>query len=114
MNKRVCVIGLGHVGLPLATKIASLNHTVLGIDSDSNVISHLRNGISPFFENGLLDLLTSPVVKANLRLTESWADVTENDVIIVTVGTPITSRGEPNLTYLDDCTNSLGKVLSIW
>jgi len=111
MNKQVCIIGLGHVGLSLAAKIASMNFKVFGIDSDSKVISCIKDGNSPFFETDLLDLLQSPTVKAKLKLTESWAEISASDVIIIAVGTPINTNGESILTFLDDCTSSLGETL---
>ncbi|MDA4129361.1 MAG: nucleotide sugar dehydrogenase [Thaumarchaeota archaeon] len=111
MNKRTSIIGLGHVGLLLAVKIASLDRQVFGFDTDSSVISSLRNGIPPFFETGLSELLKSPSVRINFHLIESWLDVSKSDVIVITVGTPISVKGEPLLKSLDDCTDSLGKVL---
>jgi UDP-N-acetyl-D-mannosaminuronic acid dehydrogenase len=108
MNKPTSIIGLGHVGLPLAAKI---DREVFGFDTDSSVISSLRNRIPPFFETGLSELLNSPSVRINFHLIDSWLDVSKSDVIVITVGTPISVKGEPLLKSLDDCTDSLGKVL---
>jgi dTDP-alpha-D-glucose dehydrogenase len=111
MNEDVCVVGLGHVGLPLAAKIASLDRTVLGLDTDSEIISCLRKGNSPFYESGLSDLLRSSKVKSNFRLTESWSDVSVTKVVIITVGTPVSATGNPILTFLEECTRLLGAAL---
>jgi len=110
-NSETCVLGLGHVGLPLAAVIASMDRKVLGMDSDPKVLSCLRKGEVPFYEVGLNELLQTPAVKANLKLTETWQEVKKSDTIIVTVGTPVTSAGQPVLNYIEDCTRSLGEVL---
>ncbi len=108
-NRETCILGLGHVGLPLAAVIASMDPKVLGMDSDPKVLSCLEKGEVPFYEAGLAELLLTPVVKANLRLTEAWQEVEKSDTIIVTVGTPVTSGGQPMLKYIEDCTRSLGR-----
>jgi nucleotide sugar dehydrogenase len=110
-NKRISIIGLGHVGLPLAAKIASLGLTVLGYDSNPGVISLIREGKTPFFESGLSELLGSETVRSNLKLVESFEGLSDSGIIIVTVGTPVNSKGEPVLSSIDECTDSVGKIL---
>jgi dTDP-alpha-D-glucose dehydrogenase len=111
LSEKICVIGLGHVGLPLAIKIAAQGRPVLGVDVDETVLASLRNGRSPFFEEGLTEMLHSPQVKFNFELSGFDSKISKCKTVIVTVGTPVKSNGEPILSHLEDCTKSLGKLL---
>ena len=53
----VCVFGLWHLGTVTAACLASLEHTVIGLDSDSTRVAQLSQGNPPLFEPGLEDLL---------------------------------------------------------
>jgi len=71
--KRVCVLGLGHIGLPTAILVAQSGYQVVGVDTDENIVRMLNNGISHLQEAGidiLLRMFAIPAVfvqKKNLR-----------------------------------------------
>lgn len=86
-ERSVAVIGLGYVGLTLALVLADNGFTVLGYDSDKSLVNKLVSKKTPFYENGLENLLLTHVGK-NFCPNET-KDSLSADIYIVTVGTPI-------------------------
>jgi UDP-N-acetyl-D-glucosamine dehydrogenase len=87
---RIAVIGLGHIGLPLAVQYASRGHEVTGVDIDERIVSALNRGESPHADElALVDRVPGFVADGRLRAT-TWADPTavreaEAAVVIVPV-----------------------------
>ncbi|MGQ0607229.1 MAG: nucleotide sugar dehydrogenase [Chloroflexota bacterium] len=87
---RIAVIGLGHIGLPLAVQYASRGHDVLGVDVDTRIVEALNDGQSPHRdEQTLIDRVPQLVADGRLRAT-TWADPSgfadvETVVVIVPV-----------------------------
>ena len=83
----ICIIGLGRVGLPLASILANKNYNVLGIDVDEKKIEKIRNSICPFYDPPLQKNLEEAVNKGKL-IVSAHISKNKSDVIILTVGTP--------------------------
>ncbi len=87
---RIAVVGLGHIGLPLAVQYASRGHEVLGVDIDTRLVDTLNRGESPHHdEQALIDRVPELVGAGRLRAT-TWKDPTgfanaEAVVVIVPV-----------------------------
>ncbi|WP_307471585.1 nucleotide sugar dehydrogenase [Cytobacillus purgationiresistens] len=111
-RKKVVVIGLGYVGLPLALHIANENYEVVGIDKDPRKIEALQNG-----KSYIPDVSDSSVTELKNGLFE--AKLPENGIeslmqasyIIVTVPTPITKNDEPDLGALYSATHFIEQHL---
>ena len=85
--KKLSLIGLGKLGLPLATVFASKGIYTIGIDVDSGKIDGLNNNRLPFHETDLEDLFSSS--RDHLHFTENFKDaINETDVSIILVNTP--------------------------
>ena len=85
---KICVIGLGYVGLPLSVSLADAGFSVLGVDINEKVVEKINKGIPPFFETGLKE-----AIKRNLGLKFEATSNTEYamkecDSVFITVGTP--------------------------
>ncbi len=94
MTLRISVIGTGYLGATHAACMAELGHSVIGIDSDVDKTALLREGIAPFSEPGLAELLGKHVASGRLRFTTDLREATENaDVHFVCVGTPQSTSG---------------------
>ena len=107
-NKKICLIGLGYVGLPLAVAFAE-KFQVFGFDVNPLRIQELENGHDRTLEiEG--DLLHS--IKANITYTSDIQDTKECNIYIVTVPTPIDSANRPDLTPLVESSKTIGTVLS--
>ena len=108
---KVGIIGLGFVGLSLAVFLSSKNVKVTGIDTDTTKIQTIQKGIPPFYEPTLQHYLKK-AIKTGLKLkTKISSDVFSNDLIFLTVGTPINKHGEINLDYIKSAVISLNKKL---
>jgi len=81
---KICVLGLGYIGLPTACLFANANHEVVGIDINQETIGKLNHEELPFEEKGLEELFEKAL--PNMRF-ETEAE--EADVFIITVPTPL-------------------------
>jgi len=107
-KKKICLIGLGYVGLPLAVAFAE-KFQVTGFDISSTRIQELEDGYDITLEIED-DLLAS--VKNNITYTSNIQDAKDCDIYIVTVPTPIDKVNRPDLTPLVESSKTIGTVLS--
>ena len=107
-KQRICLIGLGYVGLPLAAAFAK-KFQVIGFDIDTLRIQELEDGHDRTLEIED-DLLAS--VKNNITYTSNIQDAKDCDIYIVTVPTPIDKINHPDLTPLIESSKTIGTVLS--
>ncbi len=109
----VCVVGLGYVGTCIAAVTANAGFRVVGVDVREEVVKAVSEGRPPFYEPGLSNALRRAVRAERLSATISFEEaVKESDVVIVTVGTPVTEEGEVDLSQLERACESIGKHLS--
>lgn len=106
-DSRICIIGLGYVGLPLAIEF-SKKFPVVGFDIDKDRISQLKQGIDLTLEVEREDLLQL----AHIAFTDLISEIRACNVYIVTVPTPIDSNKKPDLTPLIKASQMLGEVIS--
>lgn len=99
---RIVVVGAGHVGLVTAGALGALGHDVVAVDEDEEKIRGLRNGVLPFHEPGLEDLIDGAVSSGRLRFAPDPADaLAEVEVVFLCVGTPPRTSGEANLLAIE-------------
>ncbi len=112
-QKKIAIIGLGYVGLPLAVAFAS-KYKVTGFDINQKRVSELKNGHDDTLEveeDLLKSVLVNDFDKKGLSLTHNLADIADANIYIVTVPTPIDKHKIPDLTPLYKASESVGKVL---
>jgi UDPglucose 6-dehydrogenase len=108
----ICIIGTGFVGVVSSAVFASFGNTVVGLDIDQAKIDKLKQGIVPFYEPGLTDLLLEQQQKGHLQFTTDYkAAISEADVIMIAVGTPSAPDGQADLTYVLASAQSLAPFL---
>jgi UDP-N-acetyl-D-glucosamine/UDP-N-acetyl-D-galactosamine dehydrogenase len=106
-NPKLCVIGLGYVGLPLAVEFGK-KVTTLGFDINQARVDALRAGT-----DHTLELTTEELLAVDqLSYTTNEADIKGADVYIVTVPTPISNSYQPDLTPLEKASALLGRVIN--
>jgi UDP-N-acetyl-D-galactosamine dehydrogenase len=108
MKNKIAVIGLGYVGLPLAHAFSS-KYEVVGFDIAQWRIDELCNG-----EDRTLELSSEQVKEAianNMQFTNVLENISDCNIYIVTVPTPIDKHKKPDLTPLLKASESIGKVL---
>jgi len=106
-NPKICLIGLGYVGLPLAVAFAE-KFQVIGFDISPTRIQELGDGHDITLEIDD-DLLAS--VKHNLEYTDDIQNAKDCNIYIVTVPTPIDKANRPDLTPLIESSQMVGSVL---
>ena len=107
INKKICVIGLGYVGLPLAVEFGK-KMSVMGYDINEPRIKELKSGIDSTLEVSDVELKAAD----NLSYSSKTEDIKDSNVYIVTVPTPIDKNKNPDLTPLEKASFMLGSVIS--
>lgn len=108
----IAIIGTGFVGVVSAAVYASFGNQVIGLDIDQSKIEKLRQGVVPFFEPGLSELLIEQQKHGNLKFTTDYQEaISTAEVIIIVVGTPSTPEGEADLKYVFAACESLAPFL---
>ena len=107
-NKKICLVGLGYVGLPLAVAFAE-KFQVIGFDVSPLRIKELKNGHDKTLE---IDDKLLNSVKNNITYTLNIQDAKDCNIYIVTVPTPIDKVNRPDLTPLIESSKIIGSVLS--
>lgn len=108
----IVIIGTGYVGLTSGLGYTQLGHRVACVDTDAHKIMKLDLGEMPFYEKGMTELLRIEEESGRIIFTTDLSSVVgEADVVMIAVGTPATSTGEANLSYVFSAIESLGRVL---
>ena len=102
---KICVIGLGYVGLPICLKLAK-NFKTVGFDVNSRRIDSLKNQIDLNHEFKRKDLK-----KKNLTFSKDIKDLNKCNFYIICVPTPITNSKLPDLSYIEESFKLLSKIL---
>ena len=110
MKSKICVVGLGYVGLPLAVEFGQKYETV-GFDITQRRIDELSSGFDRTLEIEN-DYLTDVIKNHTLSFTSSISSAKDCNIYIVTVPTPIDDFKRPDLTPLIKASESIGSVLS--
>ena len=107
--KKIAIIGLGYVGLPLAV-LFSTKYKVIGFDKDKVRVDELNE----FYDrtNEVESLKLKNALINNLQVTNTYDKITDCTIYIITVPTPIDDDKKPDLSYLLDASNKVGEVLT--
>ncbi|WP_353419488.1 nucleotide sugar dehydrogenase [Staphylococcus delphini] len=106
MNRKIAVVGLGYVGLPVAVAFGK-KLQVIGFDINETRVKELKKGYDRTNEVNNEDLK-----KANIKFTNQSEELSKVDFIIVAVPTPINKNNQPDLTPLIKASETVGKSLT--
>ena len=101
VSGRVCVIGLGYVGLPTAAVLASRGYDVHGVDVNPRAVETINSGKAHIVEPDLDLLVRAAVQTGKLKAHATPAPA---DVFVVCVPTPFKGDHEPDLSYVESAT----------
>jgi UDP-N-acetyl-D-mannosaminuronic acid dehydrogenase len=93
--RKICVIGLGYIGLPTASTFATHGIQVVGVDVNQRVIETLKNGEIHIHEPGLRTLVQAAIKSGNLSISDHPS---EADAFIIAVPTPFKEADQPSET----------------
>lgn len=102
----IAIIGLGYVGLPLATNFAQAGFQVTGIDIDQNKVNRANQGDS-YVADIPGSLLKTLVDDAKLKFTSDFDALYDQDAVIVCVPTPLGKTRDPDLSYVLSATQQI-------
>jgi UDP-N-acetyl-D-glucosamine/UDP-N-acetyl-D-galactosamine dehydrogenase len=104
--RKIAVIGLGYVGLPVAAAFARAGSPVIGFDIDEGRVAELRAG-----KDRTREVKPDDLKNPNLRVTSDPKDIASADFYIVTVPTPIDDARRPDLGPMLSASRTVGKIL---
>ncbi len=102
--KTICVLGLGYIGLPTASILAMQGMMVHGVDISPNVVDIINQGGIHIEEPGLKTLVQAAINSGNLK---ARLQVTDADVFIIAVPTPITPEKKADMNYVEAASRSI-------
>lgn len=91
-KSRVCVVGIGYVGLTLAVSMAKHGFNVVGFDKNVEIVNMVNQGISPFYEENFDKHLNEVIKSKKLRASADLTDLERFHIWIITVGTPLKGK----------------------
>ena len=98
---KIAIVGTGYVGLVTGTCFAEIGVNVICVDTNSEKIEALNQGVIPIYENGLEDMVHRNTKAGRLQFTTSLEScLDEADVIFSAVGTPPDEDGSADLSYV--------------
>ncbi len=102
--KKICVIGLGYIGLPTACMLANSGYNILGVDVNDDVINLLNSGSIHIEEEGLKELFKKAIDEKKIKVSKN---VEKSDVFIIAVPTPLTKENKADLSYVIEATKMI-------
>ena len=105
---KICVVGLGYIGLPTAAMLASRGHEVVGFDVSERVVAAINAGQAHFQEPDLQMLLSAAVETGQLRAS---SEPEAADYFVIAVPTPIKPGGAPDMSYVESAAVRIAPVL---
>ena len=107
---KIAIVGTGYVGLVTGTCFAEIGVNVICVDTNSEKIEALNQGVIPIYENGLEDMVHRNTKAGRLQFTTSLEScLDEADVIFSAVGTPPDEDGSADLSYVLEVARTIGR-----
>jgi len=109
--QKICVIGMGFVGLTLSVVLAECGHEVLGIEINMNTVDRLNSGSAHFFEKGLNSRLSKVISNKTLKISGDISECRDCRFFIITVGTPLDTEGSPRSDMVERAAKQVASVM---
>jgi UDP-N-acetyl-D-glucosamine dehydrogenase len=106
---RIAIIGQGYVGLTISAYAAEF-FEVIGFDNNQKIVDQLNSGIS-HIEGVDSDLLRKWVKARSYKATARASDISDVDIVVIAVPTPLTEDRKPDLTFLESACKTIGENL---
>lgn len=110
-DRRVCVLGLGYVGLTLGVAMADVGFDVMGVEIRDVVLDALANGKPHFHEPGLEERLQRVMAAGRFRCSRKIPSDWDGTVFIITVGTPLGADGRSRLDMVENVSREVAANL---
>lgn len=103
-NLRICVVGLGYIGLPTAAVLGSRGYQIHGVEINPKAVETINSGKAHIVEPDLDILVRAVVTTGNLK---AHTEPAEADIFMICVPTPLTDDQKPQLDYVRSATKSI-------
>ncbi|MGX2959664.1 UDP-glucose dehydrogenase family protein [Peribacillus sp. JNUCC 23] len=111
--KKITIVGTGHVGLVTGVTLAEIGNQVVCYDINEKYIAQMKQGISPFYEPDLNDLLQKNLTKGQLFFTnDSKLALEAAEIIYIAVGTPTAENGSVDLNYIEAAAKTIAENIT--
>lgn len=110
-DRVVCIMGLGYVGLTLATVMAEVGFKVVGVEIRDDILEKLLRGEPHFHEHGLAERLKPVIQRGDLRVAKYIPNDCVASVFIITVGTPLGLNGKSRLDMVINVSEEVARHL---
>lgn len=104
-DQKVCIIGLGYVGFPLAVLCAWKGYEVSGFDKDKEKLEKIEKGENIVGE----EYLESLIPKVKIRTIQDMSEAKDSDIFIIAVPTPVDEKYYPDLSFVISASESVAK-----
>ena len=101
---KICVVGLGYIGLPTAAVLGSRGYKIHGVEINPKAVETINSGKAHIVEPDLDILVRAAVTTGNLK---AYTKPAESDIFMVCVPTPLTEDNKPQLDYVRSATKSI-------
>jgi len=108
INKKICVIGLGYIGLPTASLLGTKGFSVHGVDVSRHIVDTINEGKIHIVEPDLDIMVKSAVNAGNLK---AGLEPIEADIFIIAVPTPFKGDYEPDLSFVESATQMISPFI---
>jgi UDP-N-acetyl-D-glucosamine dehydrogenase len=106
---KIVIIGQGYVGLTISA-FASKHYEVVGFDNNTSTVDNLNSGIS-HIEGIDSSEIKSAIDSGNYRATSNGGDLSDAEIVVIAVPTPLTKDRKPDLTFIESACKSIGENL---
>ena len=106
MNTKICVVGLGYVGLPLALQFSKFFKTT-GFDVDKKRVEELKDG-----KDRTNEVSKDEFEKTDVLFTNEPSEIKKKEFIIIAVPTPIDNDKKPDLSFVKNASKIVGENLA--
>ena len=111
---RVCVVGIGRIGLPTALSFAKSGLQTIGVDINENLVSTINSGVFPLkdepgYEEIFNDVIKNKMFSATTKIEDA---IPNSDLILLSLPTPMDKNNIPDYSALRDSASKLSKFLS--
>jgi UDP-N-acetyl-D-mannosaminuronic acid dehydrogenase len=110
-DRKICIVGLGYVGLTLAVAMADSGFHVYGVEVQQSVLDSLARGEPHFFEPRLKEKLARVMRKGTFTFGTTITSSFEASTYVLTVGTPLNKAGKIELRFIEQATAQIAGVL---
>ena len=111
---RVCVVGIGRIGLPTALSFAKSGLQTIGVDINENLVSTINSGVFPLkdepgYEEIFNDVIKNKMFSATTKIEDA---IPNSDLILLSLPTPMDKNNVPDYSALTDSASKLSNFLS--